>query len=974
MSEPPACISVLDSADGALELVGAHSAAAGGAVAAAVQTSGFPAQPYASNAEATFVVTGPAVARFEPPFDLESYSEGCHDALRVLPDGEQLCGQVPPSDIAVAAGEALRVEFSSDDSVVRAGFRLSCMPLTTEEQGEVVDEAGGSDPCADSAAAVKAGEEGCPGSPPSSLAAPSSARQLNFCGVGAVLSVPEACHASRGKMFAKELVLPPMLTDLDSGGAEAFWRAFPRTDMVSAFGAPYNKTFSVTLDYGVSAASAGIPFAIAGVALAAVCLLWLWLTQCTCCFALCCWRCRRCQTCVRRGCDCCCGCCREASVPGGKRGRCAPSRTGAERPLVVRASLVLAVLCVGGVVAGIIVAALASNGSREANITVARSVETQMQRVVDDTACLVALADALPGDNYTSPLVAFALEAQNSTLETLRQVAADAAADASDLQAKAQDIVDAVYNVEGYRNTGWIIGISVAIGVAALLGALAILLHRRKLHLVVTAIVALAVAFVFCIVMLAVGAGVATGDACYDVAVLEQSLIATHYPEANVSRPEEVSAIESELPCPSEATAAELTQQADDLISNASEALNALLESPLLCADGGVAEAAGEEATRLCTASAVEPEDVEGPVACKLHAQRYTDLCEAIDGACDGVLNPADMRQALSDLTLLNAFRRIGLSLARCDPVLESARVALVEVCGGASSDLRVAFYALLGAGVALSGLMLCILLLQLVVSPRDSRTARGIIDEDVEPHVDIMPVAPSGGSVMIHPPASQFIVAPTAAGVSGATAAAEANRRRRNATLEMVRSVALTHEHLRDPAAPSPAVARRASAESPATAARRRAAAQRREFSGLSTSSTNSAGLLLPGEPSNASHDDYGWSGHDEDAAALPIAELIAPPPIGAAPEMDDAEVEARMRSFLRRARASGSHFDAATAPSPPVGGGVFDAEEGSLRGGDSDADSAAGEGGRGRPAGSGGKAHHHQRFGGGDGSSSGS
>lgn len=65
MSEPPACISVLDSADGALELVGAHSAAAGGAVAAAVQTSGFPAQPYASNAEATFVVTGPAVARFE---------------------------------------------------------------------------------------------------------------------------------------------------------------------------------------------------------------------------------------------------------------------------------------------------------------------------------------------------------------------------------------------------------------------------------------------------------------------------------------------------------------------------------------------------------------------------------------------------------------------------------------------------------------------------------------------------------------------------------------------------------------------------------------------------------------------------------------------------------------------------------------------------------------------------------------------
>ena len=46
MSEPPACISVLDSADGALELVGAHSAAAGGAVAAAVQTSGFPAQPY----------------------------------------------------------------------------------------------------------------------------------------------------------------------------------------------------------------------------------------------------------------------------------------------------------------------------------------------------------------------------------------------------------------------------------------------------------------------------------------------------------------------------------------------------------------------------------------------------------------------------------------------------------------------------------------------------------------------------------------------------------------------------------------------------------------------------------------------------------------------------------------------------------------------------------------------------------------
>ena len=74
----------------------------------------------------------------KPPFDLESYSEGCHDALRVLPDGEQLCGQVPPSDIAVAANEALRVEFSSDDSVVRAGFRLSCMPLTTEAQGEVV--------------------------------------------------------------------------------------------------------------------------------------------------------------------------------------------------------------------------------------------------------------------------------------------------------------------------------------------------------------------------------------------------------------------------------------------------------------------------------------------------------------------------------------------------------------------------------------------------------------------------------------------------------------------------------------------------------------------------------------------------------------------------------------------------------------------------------------------------------------------
>ena len=927
-------LSLVDDGGGALV-----ATSAGG-----VTTVGWPNEPYPNAvAGAVFEAAGPARVVFDTLFELEESlaqgtNQGCHDFVSVRRvasgsgsggdggeegdadegddgDPEVLCGGVAPAPIVVGAGERLVFTFSTDGSVVGAGFSATCVAI----------DCGGSElalsaDCGGTDAQESAEEQGAAG----------AARDTNVCTVGTGIALPQACMASRARLFPTKTQAVPPLATFPPGAAE-FWTSFPRTDMVSAFGAPYNETYGITVDYGVSAASAGIPFAVAGAGLAAIVLLWLWLTQCTCCFAVCCWRCQRMQQCVRTGCDCFCGCCRRASQPGRDDGRCAPSRTGKQRPLVRRLTAILGVLCVGGVVAGIIVAVLASNDSREANLKVVGAIEREVESVVDDTACLFAIAEALPGANYTSDTVKQALDAVNSTLEDLRTVASDAVSDAARVRDASDDVISIVKTAEGYRDVGWIIGISVAVGVASLLGILAVLFHRRKLHLVVGAIVALAVAFVFCIVMLAVGAGVATGDTCYDIVILQNSLIASHYPEANVSAPNASSALAEEIECPSETTAEDAMSQADSLIEQVIAGIN-LLKDTQVCTDERVAD---PEVARYCNAAIVEVSDVSDPVSCKLHAERFADLCEAMptpadQSACFEALPPSDVSQALSDLTLLSAFRHIGQGLLRCEPVLRAADVGKVELCDNSSSSLRTGFYAVLGAGVAMTGLLLVMVILLLLVRPADD--AYEILPENRPVEED-----GAGGGTAREPPRGQFMTQPpVGARVVGlmvpvssirsttrllpdsntssrAPSGAVGSRSSSGSVLEMASGVNLTHSHLREPsdvnaevvarAVSNPLRApRQAESSSPAGATGRagngRAGASQsvlvpeglQQMSAAHSREARSSqvtGLGQGGSATGVHHDAMiasglhaGWSGHDEDSNALPTATMVAPPP----------------------------------------------------------------------------------------------